>query len=82
MKTEIKKLIEDFKEKNTTYTQSSRSSLIKFCVDRHGIEAVSEATGYKLSTLVAICNDKKGSVIISDMKVRQMMHVFNNLNVE
>lgn len=78
----IAELVKEFKEGDCTFTQSERSSIIKTCVDEFGIEKVSAATGYKLSTLVAICNDKKNSILISDVKVRQARYVFNRLNVE
>lgn len=75
----INTLINEFNEMQVS-TNTQRNEVIKNLIVEHGYEKVSEATGYKMSTLVAIKNGQ--NILIADVKVRQAEYVFRNLNVE
>ena len=74
-------LVNQFKQLNgDVHTNTERNEIIQDLIKGYGIDKVSEATGYKPSTLVAIMSKQK--VLLSDSKVRQAVYVFKNLNVE
>ena len=79
----IDELVAEFKQTvSEKFTQPERSAKIKSYVETFGIEKVSQATGYKISTLIAISNDRAGTVLISDLRVIQAEYVFNKFNIE
>lgn len=78
MKT-INALVNEFKTQDEN-TNSERNNVLRKLIKEHGFDKVSEATGYKVSTLIAVNGNQ--TVLIADSKVRQAEYVFKNLNVE
>lgn len=80
MKT-INTLINEFKSLHgDVHTNTERNEIVQELVKKHGYDKVSQATGYKPSTLVAVMSQQK--VLLADVRIRQAVYVFKNLNVE
>lgn len=75
METTIQTLVQDYQNQ---YSQEKRIEILKGLIEKHGINLVSQASGYGLPTLVQI---EYGYLRrISLEKVLQAEYVFNNLN--